>query len=41
MTWLLIALLALIVLAVLTFGFRTPRAGWEAMACALVLGLAG
>ena len=41
MTWLLILVLAVIVLAVLTFGFRTPRSGWEAIASALVLGLAG
>lgn len=41
MTWLLIAALALVVLLVLTFGFRTPRKGWEAIASALVLGLAG
>jgi hypothetical protein len=41
MTWLLIAALALVVLLVLTFVFRTPRKGWEAIASALVLGLAG
>ncbi|WP_343610491.1 tetratricopeptide repeat protein [Novosphingobium sp.] len=41
MTWLLIAALALVVLLVLTFIFRTPRKGWEAIASALVLGLAG
>lgn len=41
MTWLLIAALALVVLAVLVLGFRTPRSGWEAIASALVLGLAG
>jgi len=41
MTWLLIVALALVVLAVLTFGLRTPRSGWEAIASALVLGLAG
>jgi len=41
MTWALIAALALVVLLVLTFGFRTPRKGWEAIASALVLGLAG
>ncbi|WP_084454874.1 tetratricopeptide repeat protein [Novosphingobium rosa] len=41
MTWLAIAVLALVVLLVLTLGFRTPRRGWEAIASALVLGLAG
>jgi cytochrome c-type biogenesis protein CcmH len=41
MIWLLIVGLALVVLAVLTLGFRTPRSGWEAIASALVLGLAG
>ncbi len=41
MTWLAIAILALVVLLVLTMGFRTPRHGWEAIASALVLGLAG
>lgn len=41
MIWLLIVALALIVLLALTMGFRTPRSGWEAIASALVLGLAG
>jgi cytochrome c-type biogenesis protein CcmH len=41
MIWLLIVGLALVVLLVLTLGFRTPRAGWEVIASALVLGLAG
>jgi len=41
MIWLLIVGLAAIVLAALTLGFRTPRGGWEAIASALVLGLAG
>jgi cytochrome c-type biogenesis protein CcmH len=41
MIWLLVVLIALVVLTALTFGFRTPRTGWEAIASALVLGLAG
>lgn len=41
MIWLVIVALALVVLLALTMGFRTPRSGWEAIASALVLGLAG
>jgi cytochrome c-type biogenesis protein CcmH len=41
MIWLLIVALALVVLLVLTMGFRGARGGWEAIASALVLGLAG
>lgn len=41
MIWLLIAALALAVLLALVLGFRSARGGWEAIASALVLGLAG
>ena len=41
MTWLVIAVLALGVFVALALVFRVPRSGWEAIAAALVLGLAG
>jgi cytochrome c-type biogenesis protein CcmH len=41
MTWVLIIALALVAFAALTLVFRVPRAGWEAILAALMLGLAG
>lgn len=41
MTWILIIALAAGCFAALTLVFRAPRAGWEAILAALVLGLAG
>ena len=41
MIWLAILGLVVIVMAVLIFVTRAPRSGWEALAAALVLGLAG
>ena len=41
MIWLAIMGLVAIVMAVLIFVTRAPRSGWEALAAALVLGLAG
>jgi cytochrome c-type biogenesis protein CcmH len=41
MTWVLIVALAALCFAALTLVFRAPRAGWEAILAALMLGLAG
>lgn len=41
MTWLAAVLLALAAFAVITWAFKAPRSGWEAVAAALVAGLAG
>lgn len=41
MTWLAIGALALAVFLVLAFVLKAPRAGWEAIGAALLLGLAG
>jgi len=41
MTWLFAALLALAAFAAIAFLFKAQRAGWEAVAAALVAGLAG
>ena len=39
--WIIVIGLALAAFAVIAFGFKAPRKGWEAIAAALVLGLAG
>ena len=39
--WIAVIGLALAAFAVIAFGFKAPRKGWEAIAAALVLGLAG
>ncbi len=41
MTWIVIIALAAVAFAFLTLVFRVPRAGWEAVLAALMLGLAG
>lgn len=41
MTWLLALLLAAVVFLVAAFVLRAPRAGWEAIGAALLLGVAG
>ncbi len=41
MTWVVILLIAVVVLALMVFVFKLPRAGWEITGAALMLGLAG
>ena len=41
MTWLFILLLAIVVFGLMAFAFRVPRAGWEVIGAALLLGIAG
>lgn len=41
MTWVLVALLAAAAFGVIAFALKAPRGGWEAIAAALVLGIAG
>lgn len=41
MTWFIVALLALAAFGVTAFVLKAPRSGWEAIAAALVLGIAG
>jgi cytochrome c-type biogenesis protein CcmH len=41
MSWILVALLALVAFVVAAFVLKAPRRGWEAIASALVLGVAG
>lgn len=41
MTWAFVVLLAVLCLAVLVFGLKAPRGTWEALASALLLGIAG
>lgn len=41
MTWVMVGLLALVVFAVIAFVFRAPRASWEVVGAALLLGIAG
>jgi cytochrome c-type biogenesis protein CcmH len=41
MIWVFVVLMALAVFALVTFVFKAPRGGWEAIAAALVLGIAG
>ncbi|EIZ77554.1 tetratricopeptide TPR 4 [Novosphingobium sp. Rr 2-17] len=41
MTWLAVIVLALVCLALLIFVFKAPRGTWEAIASALLLGVAG
>lgn len=41
MIWVLVIVLALVCLALLVFVLKVPRGTWEAVACALLLGIAG